>query len=88
LIIRIESPNLNGRTATFRQSISINDDNGQLTNQKTDDDVNNNETKIYKSSSNILDNSRNTIMVQEQIQKTSSNSNVFSRLMHSEPHVP
>ena len=45
-----------------------------------------NDNKIYKSSSDINDNSKIPNTVHEQINKT-SNSNVFSRLMHSEPHV-
>jgi hypothetical protein len=69
-IIRIESLNVNGRT-TLGQSISVNnDDNGQITNDTTDtDDIND----------------KNTILNHEEINKTSSNSNVFSRIMHSEP---
>ncbi len=69
-IIRIESLNVNGRT-TLGQSISVNnDDNGQITNDKIDtDDIND----------------KNTILNHEEINKTSSNSNVFSRIMHSEP---
>jgi len=88
-IIRIESHNVNGRT-TFGQSLSINDDNGRLTNKKTEDDDaddDNNEKKLYKSYSNINDNSKNINLGIEQIHKTSSGSNIFSRLMHSEPHV-
>jgi hypothetical protein len=47
-----------------------NDDNGQITNDKIDtDDIND----------------KNTILNHEEINKTSSNSNVFSRIMHSEP---
>ncbi len=43
--------------------------------------------KLHKSSSNINDHSKHKNLGHEQINKTSSNSNVFSRLMHSEPHV-
>jgi hypothetical protein len=83
-VIRIESLGVNGGTTRDR-SISINDDNGQMTNKKTDDE-DNNDKKLYKSSSDINDNSKNTNLVHEQTNKT-SNSNVFSRIIHSEPHV-
>ena len=60
----------------------MNDDIGQMTNKKTDDEDN----KIYKSSSDINDNSKTPNTVHQQTNKT-SNSNVFSRFIHSEPHV-
>jgi len=81
-IIRIESLNVNGRT-TLGQSISINDDNGQMSYSKTDTD----DKKLSKTTSNILEKSKNINADLEQIQKTLSNPNVFSRLMNSEPHV-
>jgi hypothetical protein len=62
-----------------------------MTNKKPDDDAvddKNPEKKLYKSRShNINDNSKNTNLGLEQVHKTPSGSNVFSRLMHSEPHV-
>jgi hypothetical protein len=58
------------------------DDNGQRTNKKLDYDK-----KLSRTSLNINDKSKMTNLVDEQIYKTSSNSNVFSRIMHSEPHV-
>lgn len=60
-----------GRTVQD-QSISMNDDNGQMINKTGDDDDDNDEDE-----NNHNDNSK----------RTSSNSNVFSRLMQSEPHV-
>jgi len=82
-IIRIESHNINGRI-TLGQSIGMNDDddNGQMTNKKLDYDK-----KLSRTSLNINDKSKMKNLVDEQIYKTSSNSNVFSRIMHSEPHV-
>ncbi len=58
------------------------DDNGQMTNKKLDYDK-----KLSRTSLNINDKSKMTNLVDEQIYKTSSNPNVFSRIMHSEPHV-
>lgn len=67
----------------LEQSISINDDHGQMTNKKTEDE----EEKLHRSSSNLNENSPTITGPHEPIHKTSSNSNVFSRLMHSELHV-
>jgi hypothetical protein len=62
----------------------VNDDNGQMTNKRPDDDEDNNVQKLIKSSSNINDNSKNSNLVHSHLNKTSSNSNVFSRIMNSE----
>jgi hypothetical protein len=56
-------------------SISMQDDNGQMTDKTIDESSNHNK------------NSKKTTLDNNHINKTSSNSNVFSRLMHSEPHV-
>lgn len=75
--------NVNVRT-TFNQSLSMNDDNGQMPNNKLDiDDAD--ETKLSKISTVINDKNKTTILDNQQIQKASSNPNVFSRIMHSEP---
>jgi hypothetical protein len=68
------------------QSISMNDDNNiQMTSKYLHDDE---EENNYKNPSNRHDNSNKTNMDNDYVNKTSSsNSNVFSRLMHSEPHV-
>lgn len=66
------------------QSISMNDDHGQTINKYLDDDDDEN---LYKSPVNHNDNSKTSNTNNNYINKTSSNSNVFSRLMHSEPHV-
>jgi hypothetical protein len=60
------------------QSISMNDDNGQITNK------NEHMKTLDKSSSH---NSKRLNTHNDYINKTSSTSNVLSRLMHSELHV-
>lgn len=136
--IRIESLDINGRP-TFGPSLSINDDNGYVTNKRLDNDDNGRMTnnrseddddeddkkvyrsssyahegrklyksssnihdagklykspsnlherrKLHKSSSNINEHSKNSSLAYDQFHKTPSSSNVFSRLMHSEPHA-
>jgi len=59
------------------QSISMNDDNGQRINKIADDDDDDDDDDDNEEEYNHNDNSK----------RISSNSNVFSRLMHSEPHV-
>jgi hypothetical protein len=74
-IIKLDSDHLTIQD----QSISMNDDhipvtNNNLDNDDDDDDQNDNSKKTNNDDD-------------DQIHKTSSTSNVFSRLMHSEPHV-
>ncbi|CAF3713441.1 unnamed protein product [Rotaria sordida] len=76
----LESLNENDQTP-FGQSMSINDDNGQMTNEKFPED--NKEKRLYKSSSNTNHDNKNTNMVHEQVNKTASHSNVFSRLLQT-----
>ncbi|CAM4747541.1 unnamed protein product [Rotaria magnacalcarata] len=73
---------VNDRT-THGQLISMNGDNnnGKMTNQKSREDSK--DEKFDKSSSNINDDSKMPSLIPEQINKTSSRSNVFSRFFQS-----
>ncbi|CAF1059136.1 unnamed protein product [Rotaria sordida] len=65
------------------QSISMNDDYVPMTTKYIDYEENNNNKKLYKSSSTRNANSKKTNANNDYVNKTSSSSNVFSRLMHS-----
>ncbi|CAF0960252.1 unnamed protein product [Rotaria magnacalcarata] len=73
---------VNDRT-THGQLISMNGDNnnGKMTNQKSREDSK--DEKFDKSSSNINDDSKMPSLIPEQINKTSSRSNVFSRFFQT-----
>ena len=64
------------------QSFSVNDENGRINNEKDDK-----RKKLHKSLSHHNYNSKRTIVNYDRLNKTASTGNVFSRLMHSEPHV-
>ncbi|CAF2054529.1 unnamed protein product [Rotaria magnacalcarata] len=65
------------------QSISMNDDQAQIANNYIDDDDENNHRTLYKSLLTRNGNSKNANTNNDYLNKTSSNSNVFSRLMQS-----
>ena len=76
--------------------MSINDDTGPMTSKKDenddvddddDDDDKQTEKDLYKTSSHINQTTRTNNTGLEQVVKTASTPNVFSRLMHSEQHV-
>lgn len=82
--------------------MSLNDETGPMTSKKSDhdendddndhdhdhdDDDNQTEKDLYKTSSNINHTTKMNNTGLEQVMKTTSTSNVFSRLMHSEQHV-
>ena len=91
-LVRIESDDAHCRSP-LDPSISLNDMTKVPGNKKIDiPDDHHHGKKLFKSASNIHENRKSTsnnICDHEAtvINKTSSNSNVFSRLMHSEPHV-
>ena len=92
-LLRIESVDMHGRSP-LDPSISMNDTDRQTTNKDLDhhddkDDDKNSNRRLFQSSSNIHENQKSSHLLGQNstMNKTSSNANVFSRLMHSEPHV-
>ncbi|CAF3823729.1 unnamed protein product [Adineta steineri] len=81
-IIRIESNDMTLGQTIHEPSISMNDDHGEIPDKSFYTSK-----KLSKSSSHHNNNSKKANTNTDSINKTSSTSNVFSRLMHSELHV-
>lgn len=72
---------------TQDQSMSMNDDYDQINNKYLDDEENKHKNLRKSSSTHKNNTTEKKSSNNDHVNKTSSSSNVFNRLIHSEPHV-